>query len=148
MKLKTLFFSFMLLFAVQSASAKGGIPIVYSEGDDVVKVLELPHSEDFQVQSQVDGKWYHADLGILHEQFSIFSVPLFNYGTEKYVLYTDTKIGEYDFTYADLDREEIEYLQSQFAGIPDVPELPFWDAWGGKLVALLIIIVLAYFNKD
>lgn len=146
MKLKTLLFSFMLLFAVQSASAKGGIPILYSEGDDVVKVLDLPQSEDFQIQAQ-DGKWYHADLGILHEQFSIFFIPLFNYGTEKYVLYTDTKIGDFDFIYADLDREDINYLQSQFAGIPDVPELPFWDAWGGKLVALLIIIVLFFFKS-
>lgn len=146
MKLKAFLFTCMLFFTSLSVNAKGGIPILYSEGDDVVKVLELPQSEEFQIQAD-NGQLYHADLGILHEQFSLFFIPLFNYGTERYVLYTDTKIGEYDFTYADLDREDIKYLQSQFAGIPNVPELPFWDAWGGKiLAAILILLVFAFKN--
>lgn len=121
-----------------SANAQGGIPILYSDGEEVEKVIDLPMREEFQIQTQ-DGNWYHADLGILHEQFSIFWVPLYNHGTEKYVLYTDQKIGEYDFTYAELDNEDIANLQSEFGGIPSTPELTFWDVIGGKLLALLLI---------
>lgn len=138
MKSKILFLAVMLFICTTKVCAKGGISIIYSDGEDVEKILDLPQRDEFMIQAN-DGKWYHADLGILHEQFSIFWIPVFNYGTEKYVLYTDTKIGEYDFTYSDLDLEDIAYLQSEFGGISSTPELPFWDAWGGKLLIMAII---------
>ena len=146
MNVRTLILSLLLFVTCTSVNAKGGIPILYSAGEEVEKVIDLPMREEYQIQAQ-DGRWYHADLGILHEQFSIFWVPLFNYGTEKYVLYTDQKIGEYDFTYADLYRDDIAYLQSEMGGIPSTPELPFWDAWGGKLLALLLIGIVILIKK-
>lgn len=136
----------LIITSATKVSAKGGLPIVYGDGEHVAKVLDLPQREEFMIQA-TDGKWYHADLGVLHEQFSLFFIPLFNYGTEKYVLYTDTKIGEYDFTYADLDSEEVAYLQSEFGGISSTPELPFWDAWGGKLLALGIVVFIFLCSK-
>lgn len=131
-----------------TAKTNAGIPIIYSSGEEVVKVVELPYREEFQIQAG-DGNTYHADLGILHKQFSIFWIPLFNYGDEQYVLYTDSKVGKYDYTYFCLTPDDIAYLQSQIGGIPSTPELPFWDVWGGKLLLLLIffvIIVIASFN--
>lgn len=120
--------------------AKAEIPIIYSNGVEIEKVLELPQKDKFEMQAS-NGNWYHADVGILHKQFSVFWIPLINYGEEKYVLYSNTKVGEYDFTYAELDQDEIEYLQKEFSGLPSTPELPFWDAWGGKLLLLLLVLV-------
>ena len=126
--------------------AKGGIPILYSNGIEGEKVLDLPQRDEFTIQAE-NGNSYHADLGILHEQFSIFWIPLLNYGEEKYVLFTDKKVGDYDFLYADLDQDDIVYLQSIFGGIPSTPELPFWDAWGGKLLAFALIGILWFIGK-
>lgn len=124
-----------------ASEAKAGIPIIYSNGEEIEKVLELPQKDEFEIQAS-NGNWYHADVGILHKQFSVFWIPLINYGEEKYVLYSNTKVGEYDFTYAELDQDEIEYLQKEFSGLPSTPELPFWDAWGGKLLLLLLVLIV------
>ena len=130
--------AFLLLCCPLVIHAK--IPIFYGDGDEITKVLSLPSSEEFTVTA-ADGKLYHADLGILRKQFSLFYIPVWNYGRMRYVLYTDTKVGEYDWTYYDLSRDDIAYLQSRFSGIPDKPKLPFWDAIGGKLVLLSIVFV-------
>lgn len=90
MKLKTLLLVILIITSATKVSAKGGIPLIYSDGEEVEKILDLPQRDEFMIQAN-DGKWYHADLGVLHEQFSIFWIPLFNYGTERYVLYTDKK---------------------------------------------------------
>ena len=117
---------FMMLLAVVgcSFSVHGGIPILYSGGEKIEKVKELPLWEELQIQAS-DGCWYHADLGILHEQFSIFYIPLVNYGTETYVLFANEKVGDYDATFCELDEETLSYLQSEIGGIPTVSQLPF-----------------------
>jgi len=141
MKLKLFILTFILCVSSARSSAKGIIPIVYSAGETIAKVSDLPHRDEFTIQAS-DGRYYHADLGIMHDQFSLFWIPIFNYGAEKYVLYTDSKVGEYDYTYVELSRDDITYLQSQFGGIPSVPELPLWDAWGGILLIILLLVVV------
>lgn len=116
----------------------GQIPFLYSNGIDIEKVLDLPTRDEFEIQAP-NGRYYHGNLGIMHEQFSLFWIPLYNYGENKYVLYSDVKNGDYDFTYVELSRDDIEYLQSEIGGIPSNPELPFWDVWGGKLLVLAIL---------
>ena len=135
-----------LCFSIVRVEAKGGIPILYSNGEEIEKLLDLPHKDEFEIQAN-NGNWYHANLGIMHEQFSVFWIPLFNYGEEKYVLYTDTKIGDYDYTYVELDKDDIAYIQSEVDGVPTDPELPFWDAWGGKLLVLAIIGIFWFIAK-
>ena len=134
----------LLTFSVTKASAKG--VVFYGLGETVEKVKDLPQREEFMIQTS-DGKCYHGDLGIKHEQFSLFWLPIWNYGTEKYVLYADIDVEGYDYTYADLSSDDIEYLRQEFAGIPATPELSFWTRIGGKLVVLavlgLIILVKA-----
>lgn len=84
------------------------------------------------------------------KQFSLFYIPVWNYGDYEYVLYTDTKIGDADYTCASLSRDEVSYLQSLYSGIPDEPELPFWDAIGGKiLLAFIAFLIIGWMaNKD
>lgn len=138
MKTKKLILVFFFFLCVAKLSAKATIPIIYSNGEEIEKILDLPLRDEFYFQAY-DGKSYHVNLGVLHKQFSIFGIPLFNYGTKRYVLYTDKKIGKYDYIYDDLTQSDIAYLQREFGGIPSTPELPFWDAWGGKLLVLLLV---------
>lgn len=140
MKLRILLFTIVCICFFTNAKAGIPIPIPYSNGEDIVKVMDLPREDQFAIES--NGMLYHADLGIMHDQFSLFWIPLVNYGTEKYVLFTDKKIGEYDMIYADLSSSDIEYLQNTFGGIPTKPKLPFWHAWGGKLLVFGLIVVL------
>ncbi len=145
MKMRMFLLIVLLSACVHKADARGAI--IYSLGEEIEKVMSLPYSEEYTVEAS-DGRYYHADLGIIHDQFSLFWIPLINYGTEKYVLYTDTKVGDYDQTYVELDSEEIQYLQQHFSDIPTKPELPFWDAWGGKLLALAIIAFYFFVVRD
>ena len=129
----------MLLVASLAANAKGGIPLLFQYGDDIIGVEDLPENEMFTLTDE-NGKSYHADLGILHEQFSILWIPIVNYGTEKYVLYTKGK----NFC-AGLDETEMQLIKAVIDknNLPEQPELPFWNAWGGKI--LLIILIGVYF---
>jgi hypothetical protein len=141
MKIKTFLLLIVLLLSNIRASAKE-IPIFYSYGIDVEKVIDLPEKEEYTIEDE-NGRSYHADLGIMHEQFSIFGVPLFNYGEEEYVLFYE---GATDYKYVDLSRDEIKYLRELYPSISLTPELPFWDVWGGKLLALLIIGLIFLFT--
>ncbi|MBR1774326.1 MAG: hypothetical protein IJ759_02260 [Bacteroidales bacterium] len=134
-----------LLFAY-SLTTQARARIIYSNGQKVSKVLDLPTDENFEIIAS-DGNVYHANLGILYKQFSLFWIPLFNYGENQYVLYTDTKIGEYDFTYSELEPSEIKILQEEYGyNIPTTPQLPSWDRIGGKLLALAIVCVLIIYG--
>jgi hypothetical protein len=143
MKLRLLLMCMLISFSAIKVNAKG--VIIYSTGETVEKVMDLPQREEFMLQTE-DGRLIHANLGIMHDQFSIFWVPLWNYGAEKYVLYNDTKQGKYDYTYADLTKDEVAYLQSEFGGIPTIPELSFWTVYGGKILAALILGCILFFK--
>lgn len=145
MRLKAFILCLFLVCGISTSSAKG--LILYGNDPVVTKVLDLPMNDDYTVVAQ-DGQSYHANLGVMYDEFSLFWIPIWNYGEKKYVLFTDTKVGEYDYTYADLSAEDVAYLQSQFGGIPTEPELPFWNAIGGKLILLLVILLIGFFNKD
>ena len=51
----------------------------------------------------------HVNLGVMYEQFSIFWIPMWNYGETKFVLVNDKKD-----TYYDLSAEEIQTLKTDF----------------------------------
>lgn len=133
-----LFIAFCCLYALK---ANAGIAVVYGDGDKISLVKELPKSEEFIIQD-ADDECYHANLGVKYEQFSLFYIPIWNYGDYTYVLYAEDKKGEY--LYASLSEEDIALLQSVFGGIPDIPKLPFWDSVGGKLLILGIIIFFCF----
>ena len=84
---------FLFLLTILLLATTGNAAIIYSAGKTVEKVMEPP--DEFKIQAS-DGKWYDSKVGIMHEQFSLFWIPLINYGEERYVLYTDQKIGKYD----------------------------------------------------
>lgn len=101
-------------------------------------VKELPSSTEYTVKAS-DGNLYHADLAVRHKEFSLWRIPLWNYGDYEYVFQSDGG-------YMKLNSEWIHYLQARFSGIPTEPERPFWNRIGGKLViiGIFILIFIAY----
>lgn len=135
MKTKILLLTTLMLLASIPCRA---ITITYSDGNDIITVQELPHTYDFTI----DG--IHVDLGILHKQFSILGIPIWNYGDEKYVLFHE---NEKSYTYYDLDFEEICTLHELF-DVPITPTIPFWDKLGGKILVIIIIIMFILVATD
>jgi hypothetical protein len=119
-----------LFFTAGSVSAKG--IIFYSNGEKVEVFKTLPDD------AVIDGA--HVNLGVRYSQFSIFWIPVWNYGETKYVLINDKKD-----TYWDLDAETVETLKTDFnVDIPEKPAIGFWNRIGGKIVwGIAILIAIA-----
>lgn len=135
---KKLFLIFAALF-VMAFSANAGV-VFYRTGIHVVQVVDLPADSAYALINE-EGEFVESDLGILHEQFQIFWLPVWNYGEEKYVLYYEK--GD-TINAADLDEEDLAALHADF-DFPETPTMPFWHKIGGKIVLVLIIgAYLAY----
>lgn len=116
----------ILFFTTNSASAKG--VIFYSNGEKVELFKELP------ADATIDN--VHVNLGVMYEQFSIFWIPMWNYGETKYVLIDDGKD-----TYWDVDEETIEILETDFnIVVPEKASIGFWNKIGGKLIWGVVIL--------
>jgi len=113
-------------------SCNGGVFIIYSSGEKIEVVNKLP--EDVVI----NGK--HVNLGVMYKQFSIFWVPMWNYGETKYVLVNDGKK-----TYYDLDADDLKNLKSEFkVKFKDKPTIGFWNKTGGKIIWGFIILVVCF----
>ncbi|MDR2146546.1 MAG: hypothetical protein LBE91_08840 [Tannerella sp.] len=120
-------------FTATSVSAKG--VIFYNTGEHVEVSKELP------ADATIDGE--HVNLGVMYEQFSIFWVPIWNYGETKHVLINDKKDA-----YWDLDAELIESLETEFnIEIPEKPAIGFWNKIGGKIVVVIVILGLVFYQR-
>lgn len=106
--------------------------VFYTTGQDIVKVVDLPDNDGFKFEV-TPGKFQYFDLGILHEQFSIFGIPIWNYGEKSYVLYKDD-------IYYELDEDWLDAFREENVNIPMKPKLPFWDVYGGKLLVFLFLL--------
>lgn len=110
-------------------------------GEKITKVADLPGSAEFIIPVG-NGLRCHGDLGVIHKQLSLFCVPLWNWDTYQYVIFSKMDKGYY---YIPLSSSDIQYIQ-QYTSVPSDPELPFWDTIGGKLFALLIVGVVVYYK--
>ncbi|MDR0829778.1 MAG: hypothetical protein LBN95_06670 [Prevotellaceae bacterium] len=120
-----------LFFAANSVSARG--IIFYSNGVKIEVAQELP-------AELTVGEGEHVNLGVMYEQFSIFWVPMWNYGETKYVLINDAKD-----TYYDLDAEDFETLKTDFnVTVPETPSIGFWNKIGGKIIWCALILAAVF----
>lgn len=132
MKKLTLTFvlSLSLFFTLHSASAAG--VIIYGNGEKIEMAQEFP------AEVVIDDE--HVNLGVMYEQFSIFWVPIWNYGKTEFVFVNDT-----NDTYWELTAEDVETLKSEYAvEIPAEPTIGFWNRIGGKLVWGAVILALIW----
>jgi hypothetical protein len=126
-----------LFFATNTISARG--IIFYSNGEKIEISQKLP-------EDAILDNGEHVNLAVMYEQFSIFWVPVWNYGETKYVLVNDKET-----TYYDLTEEDVETLQTDFNIIvPEKPSIGFWNKVGGKLIwgaVILVAICVWWFTR-
>jgi len=114
-----------LFFTASTVSAKG--VILYSNGPKIDVVQQLP--------AEITINKEHVNLGVMYKQFSIFWIPIWNYGTTEYVL-----INDKEDTYFDVDAKELETLRTKFnVTIAETPSISFWNKIGGKILILALI---------
>ncbi len=119
------------LFSNQ-ASAKLKIPIFYSNGTTFKTIHKLPDSVKIEGQ--------HVNMGIAFDQFSIFWMPLWNYGTIQYVVVADN--GE---TAWPLQAEELSFLKDTYKlDLKEKPSIPLGTQIGLKPVVLIIIALIIW----
>ena len=140
--MKKLIFSLLLLGALSitatPASARG--VIVYSNGETIEVVQKVP--DDVIFEEFVEE---HVNIGVMYDQFSIFWIPMWNYGETVHVLINDA-----EDTYYDLSVEEIEYLNEEYGlEISTAPRIGFWNKIGGKMIwgAVLLFFVWGAINR-
>jgi hypothetical protein len=120
----------LLLMPLQAYAA----PVLFGSNEKIIKVMDFPDIEQLETP---DGKY--VDAGVKYQQFSLFYLPLWNSDPE-WVGYKDEKTY-YEFSKEDLD----EYAGLFNLSLPDKPELPVWDAYGGKaVIGLLLLLYLMY----
>jgi hypothetical protein len=119
-----------LFFAASAVSARG--VIIYSNGEKVEVTKTLPDS------ISIDDK--HVNLGVMYEQFSIFWVPMWNYGETKYVF-----LNEEENLYYDAEEEYLRYLRDELKiNVPQEPSIGFWNKIGGKMIWAVVLALIIY----
>jgi hypothetical protein len=115
-------------------------------GEKIMKVADFPDTPEFEVLARDDRfpprpidqpKKVFIDLGYVWKQDKLLTCPVFNYKGH-WVGYTGNGISYIPFKEAELQ----ELAKNANIVIPESPDIPFWDAWGGKLALLVIIPVL------
>ena len=112
-----------------------------SRGDRIIKVADLPQTPDFEVDSRpqyapptMPAQRVHIDVGYIWKQNKLLFLPIFN-DNGRYVGYTGS-----DVTYIEFKKGELEdWTGKANITLPQTPSIPFWDAWGGKLLLIVLI---------
>jgi DNA-directed RNA polymerase subunit RPC12/RpoP len=132
---------FFAFFAVFILAAQGASAINFSVGGEKIALIaDLPNNDYYMTENMT------VDIGIIYEQFKLIVVPVINYN-KRWCLFSGSR-------YWELDKTTIDAIAAE-AGVilPAGMTLPFWDAWGGKLLLLAIfgagvLLVLHEKNKD
>ncbi|QWX84005.1 hypothetical protein H0I23_16385 [Cellulophaga sp. HaHaR_3_176] len=143
MKLSTLLTVGLLFFGLNSAIARARIPIPYGDEQRIVKVADLPDTEEYQIE---DGRYF--DIGKMYTISHIVWLP-YNNTEVIYAGYVD------DETYVELSADEIKTIAAAAnIKISEEASASFFDRIGGKIIlGLLGLIILygiytTYFGKD
>lgn len=109
------------------------IPIFYGCGPEFERVYDVP-------TSLLSEEGNPLKFGVSFKQFSLFHVPIWNYGQTEYAVY-DSKAK----TIYELDEADVAALKEEYGWeLPEKPGLSFWNRIGGKLV--LLGVVAAWFG--
>ena len=125
---------FLALFFLAAAAT------ACSRADRIIKVADLPNTPDFEVNARqqynlgAKPEKVHLDVGYLWSQNSFLVFPILNTDV-RFVGYTGS-----DSQYIEFSEGELEDLTKKAnIPMPQTPSMPFWDAWGGKLLLLVLI---------
>jgi hypothetical protein len=73
----------------------------------------------------------HVDIGYIWKQNKLLSMPIFN-DNGRFVGYTGTDTQYIEFKKGEME----EWTKEANLNLPPNPSIPFWDAWGGKLLLI------------
>ena len=122
------------LFCVAAGSA-------CSRGDRIIKIADLPQTPDFEVDSRpqfappsMPVQRVHIDVGYIWKQNKLLFLPILN-DNGHYVAYTGRETQYIEFKKGELE----DWTGKANITLPQNPSIPFWDAWGGKLLMIVLI---------
>lgn len=135
--------SFVTLLNLISTSKAYAAEVAFGPHDKVIKIYDLPDTEDY---TSSDGKLF--DFGYKYTLFEVMFLPIFEKGEGQIVGYID------DDNYVALSSSDIQNIikTNKIQNLSGLVKIPFWDAWGGKIAGIGVVILLAllvfYRNKD
>lgn len=116
---------------LSSNRAEARMTILYGNGPEFERMYDLP-------DSLVSEEGNPLEFGVTFDQFSLFYVPIWNYGQTEYAVY-DSKAK----TIYELDEEDVAAFKEKYGWeLPEKPGLSFWNRIGGKLVLLAVAAAL------
>ena len=112
------------------------IPVVWGTAEHIIKVMDFPDKEPFDL----DGGGFY-DAGFKYKVFQIMWLPLWDYD-HQWVGYIDDK------RYLPMTHDELARAAAT-AGLtlPSSASPTFWDAWGGKGVALALVLGVFMYRR-
>lgn len=131
-KLLPILFVLFAFCTVHNTQAKG--VVVYHNGPKFEIREKLPP------QAIVNQK--HVNIGVAYEQFGIFWLPLWNYGTTTYALVTDDKEVAWTLT-----NEELEAIKTEYnidIELPENPSPTLWNQIGIKPIIILLLLAVIW----
>lgn len=133
MKKILLLLSFVTLFSLVPINEVSAAQVTFGSHDKLVKICDLPDTEDY---TSNDGK--HFDFGYKYTLFEVVFLPIFQQGEGEIIGYID------EDNFVVLSKADIADIAktNNIKNLAGLVRIPFWDAWGGKLVAILIILLL------
>ncbi|WP_295939530.1 hypothetical protein [uncultured Alistipes sp.] len=138
---KTLLLVAVFLMASIATAYAARVRIPIGEHQKIKQVLELPDSAYYQTN---DGNY--INVGYMYTVYEVAYVPLWTTDKGRLVGFVPSQPN----SFYDLNEEMFSWI-SEDTGVEDLDKLkkmPFWDSWGGKLIAIaLIAALIAYFRS-
>ncbi|WP_146212762.1 hypothetical protein [Dysgonomonas alginatilytica] len=133
MKKMLLLLGFVTLFNLVSTYEANAAQVTFGPHDKLVKICDLPDTDDYKSN---DGKYF--DFGYKYTCFEVVFLPIFQQGEGQIVGYIDEE------NFVVLSKADIADIAktNNIKNLAGLVRIPFWDAWGGKLVGVLIILLL------
>jgi hypothetical protein len=125
------FFAFLAAFILVAQGASAFVEFSWG-GEKITLIADLPDTDYFKIDDKA------VDIGIIYKQFKLVFIPVINYD-KRWCLFSEG-------SYWKSDKAAIDKIAAE-AGItlPSAMKLPFWDAWGGKLILLGILAAIVLY---
>jgi hypothetical protein len=134
MSFKLPVFLVLFVFYSQISMAKARIPIPYGTEEKIIKLVELPDTEDFQLE---DGTYF--DIGSRYVKSHILWL---SYSNTEPVIVGYANDGE---SYLDITPEQLtEIAKMANVEIPTEGSVSFFDKIVGKILLGILVLIILY----
>ncbi|MCD7937867.1 MAG: hypothetical protein LUG98_13495 [Tannerellaceae bacterium] len=133
MKRRLLIFITIAIICTGSQEAAASIYIPVGSYEKVCKIKELPRNGNYRTK-----EGHPLALGIKYTVYQICWLPIYQEGAPEFIGYIDKT------NYLPLNESLLSLIaeENNIHNIKELIRLPFWDAWGGKLIAFLLVSMI------